>query len=553
MTAPAGSDLIGAIDHLADALLARVPGAESRPIPSLSALATGSLPAMRAYLDGRRADRRLDPLSGNEFRRRAVAIDSTFALAWFDLALQRVSLGGAALERAEMLSDRLPPRERDHLVALRALLEGRAPEAERLYRRLLARYPDDVEAWGMLGEVLLTYGGFYGRPIEDARRVFERVVALDPNVQRATYRLLNIAALEGRLGAFDSIATWVSEWSPAGSEDARLYTILGRLAGASPAERTTLLGEVEASASEAFLNGVSYYARQLGDVATLVWRNEARTDPVNAPGVQDRGHYQLALLESARGRFDVARRHLAALAEFNPGWALVLRASIAALPHSPDSAVELIPLRRRVSEWDTLSPPLSADSHIGGWADLILYLQGRLSLRLGDQAATRAVAKELEERGAFQDRGIPAAQLASALVALLAWQRDEPERALTALADAEVDLPLILRDSPFHTQALNRYVRGEVLYGLGRYRDALPWFESLNPGVEDDFMWLYFAPAQRRIAEIYERVGDPSRAAEHYRRFLELWRDADPALRPTVLEARRRMDALSNAAVVGTD
>jgi hypothetical protein len=35
--------------------------------------------------------------------------------------------------------------------------------------------------------------------------------------------------------------------------------------------------------------------------------------------------------------------------------------------------------------------------------------------------------------------------------------------------------------------------------------------------------------------------GERQKAREHYARFLELWRDCDPELRPLVEEARRRM------------
>jgi len=152
-------------------------------------------------------------------------------------------------------------------------------------------------------------------------------------------------------------------------------------------------------------------------------------------------------------------------------------------------------------------------------------------------------------RGGSHTREIPAAQMASTLEALGAWKRNQPRRALAALDAALVDLLLSLRDSPLHSQALNRYVRGEVLYGEGRYEEALPWFESLHPGVVDDlFVWPYVAPAQLRIAEIHARLGDRLEAEEHYRRFRELWRDCDSELRPMVEQAERWLGGLMTSA-----
>jgi hypothetical protein len=43
---------------------------------------------------------------------------------------------------------------------------------------------------------------------------------------------------------------------------------------------------------------------------------------------------------------------------------------------------------------------------------------------------------------------------------------------------------------------------------------------------------------------LYEAKGDPAKAAESYRGFIELWKNADPELQPRVADARRRVSAL---------
>ena len=52
------------------------------------------------------------------------------------------------------------------------------------------------------------------------------------------------------------------------------------------------------------------------------------------------------------------------------------------------------------------------------------------------------------------------------------------------------------------------------------------------------------APSHLRRAEIYERLGDKSQAVEHYTRFLDLWKDADPELQPTVRDVKQRLAKL---------
>jgi hypothetical protein len=46
-----------------------------------------------------------------------------------------------------------------------------------------------------------------------------------------------------------------------------------------------------------------------------------------------------------------------------------------------------------------------------------------------------------------------------------------------------------------------------------------------------------------RVAEIYERKGNKAKAAEHYKKFLEIWKDADPEL-PEPGLAKARLAAL---------
>lgn len=52
---------------------------------------------------------------------------------------------------------------------------------------------------------------------------------------------------------------------------------------------------------------------------------------------------------------------------------------------------------------------------------------------------------------------------------------------------------------------------------------------------------MYAARAHERLGQLYEAKGDATKAAEHYRAFIELWKNADPELQPRVTEARQRL------------
>jgi tetratricopeptide (TPR) repeat protein len=57
----------------------------------------------------------------------------------------------------------------------------------------------------------------------------------------------------------------------------------------------------------------------------------------------------------------------------------------------------------------------------------------------------------------------------------------------------------------------------------------------------------YLPGIHKRLGELYEAKGDRAKAASHYARFIEYWKNADPDLQPKVAEARARLQALSRA------
>jgi hypothetical protein len=44
---------------------------------------------------------------------------------------------------------------------------------------------------------------------------------------------------------------------------------------------------------------------------------------------------------------------------------------------------------------------------------------------------------------------------------------------------------------------------------------------------------------------LYEQRGDRERARHHYARFVELWKECDPELRPMVIEVQHKLPGLA--------
>jgi tRNA A-37 threonylcarbamoyl transferase component Bud32/tetratricopeptide (TPR) repeat protein len=73
-----------------------------------------------------------------------------------------------------------------------------------------------------------------------------------------------------------------------------------------------------------------------------------------------------------------------------------------------------------------------------------------------------------------------------------------------------------------------------------RYLATPAWFK-LYP----EFDPVRVPAIHERLGQLYEAKGNPDRAVEHYRRFIELWKNADPDLQPRVTAARERLRKLT--------
>ncbi len=164
---------------------------------------TTSAAAYREYLSGMAELQRSDFNSAEAHLRRAIAIDSTFALgymklAWtLDWAVGDIAANDTArlnavnaeqrrlIARAQRYSSALPPRYRRLLEYRAAFDQGRMAQARAIAEGLIQQDPTDVEAWYQLGEAHF-HGGAFDFPHADtlgnlgrALRAFERTLALD--------------------------------------------------------------------------------------------------------------------------------------------------------------------------------------------------------------------------------------------------------------------------------------------------------------------------------------------------------------------------------------
>lgn len=78
---------------------------------------------------------------------------------------------------------------------------------------------------------------------------------------------------------------------------------------------------------------------------------------------------------------------------------------------------------------------------------------------------------------------------------------------------------------------------------------AMPYWLKLFGGENTEIVFgdgMVLAGIEKRLGELYEAKGDRQKAVSHYTAFVELWKNADPELRPKVDEVRRRLARLAD-------
>jgi TolB-like protein len=195
-------DVLALVDSVSVALLREI-WQSRQPLPrlSVSAVTTGNMDAIRAFIAGERHYRAAAWDSALIAFDRAVAADSTFALAHYRIATTAdwggtAEQGDAGIAAALRLVDRLPQREQTLLRAAALRRQGERAAAVDTLSAYVERYPDDPEAWFYLADEIFHLRADAPAPggATSAEQfwMFERALALDPTFTPALIHPLEV-------------------------------------------------------------------------------------------------------------------------------------------------------------------------------------------------------------------------------------------------------------------------------------------------------------------------------------------------------------------------
>ena len=508
-TAADATQLIGAVDRLSQKLREGI-GESLRTIRAgepLEQVSTGSLDALRKYSQAERLADQARYEAARALLEDAIAIDSTFGMAWRKLAvvLSNTFADPAkqvqASQRAYALRERLPERER--LLATAWYFANVEIDIDReiqAYEQLLARWPEDITS---LNNLAIAYST--KRRWTDAEQLAARGLEISPRTGVLWFNLIDNQVLQGRVAAAESS---LKRWGETAPEARNRFQVGYRLAW-----------------------GKGDYAMAAAYADTL-----SRQEPLS---LQALGRNQTAALSILKGKLTAGeqfQREAVAIDQRRGvrGTVYTNHAADAStlLRGNPDQAIRILDsilIRNPLDSLPAVSRPYLA--------------LARLYARAGNMGRAESLMKEYERLVPdVLRRTDPNRHSTEGMMALASGRPADAIRAFRSFQAQD------------GCQACFLFEIGQAFDGLNQPDSAIATYETLVSLIEPGPVGRQFTlpPAYYRLGELFETRGDREKAIEYYGRFADLWKEADAELQPRVREARKRIGELAGEGKAST-
>jgi len=534
VTGEEGEDLFSVVDKLTEQINEdlSLSGEGQRGLDrAVADVTTHSPEAYRYYLQGvEQSQKAYIPEAIANFEK-ALEFDSTFAMAYFKLALAKEGLDRKVyVARAMEYSDRVSKKERLYIEALHAGLFGDEEKMEKGLKNIIERFPHDKGAFE-----LLVYHYYSKRRYAEAVRYLNRVLEMDP-LHKTSYNLL--AYTYHHMRDFDKSIWAINEYISIAPDEANpydtrgdLYAWNGKIDEAIESYRTALEKKPDFYASRVNLGHMYLFK---GEYA----RAESCYKDLSSSADRDTrslGRAYLANVFAYRGKLALALEVLdhgiaADRMERAEGRTLANKYFLKAILY--DQKGDLDAALREMEQGVEVLRQADPDSPVYARNHLVWILSRKGEIAKAEQVVN-ALEKDIEGKDAaygglyWHARGC------------LELAKGNPEAAVADFEKADQIIIEFYIRYPLCTAYLEANMVGEAVASLEK---MLSKYTAGRAGIA-----TWGVKAHYLLGLAYEKSGWNSKAIEKYQEFLEIWKDADPGI-PEVEDARERVARLKSEA-----
>jgi serine/threonine protein kinase len=506
-------------------------------------ITTSSPEAYKYYVEGRRYHTSGDNRKSIQLMERVLSIDPEFAMAYRSMAqsynnLYLYSERTKYMKKALELIDRLSDRERYQIQGdFYGDSEETYDRAIGAYVKLTELYPDDTTANHNLGNIY--------RDLEEWDKAIERYELCIRNKTEFIFSYTQLAGSYRAKGMYDKAREVLEDYIHNVSDNAAIRRSL--------AYNYILQGELDIAMAEvdkAFLLDPTHYANfaYKGDVylykGDLVKAEEEyeKLLELREPIAQSSGYYRLAMLYLLQGRFGKAENQIERGIELSEKvgqklWESWWHGNLANFYVITGKAEEA--LKECDEAWESGE---KANFLFG--QKRALRAKARTFLNMKQMAKAQKAADKLKE---MIESGLNKKEIRwyYHLMGMMELGKGNFGRAIKYFEDAlalESYGPLAKNANIINSLASAYYKSGN----FEKARENYEWITTLTSGrTEYIECGDIYAKSFYMLGQIHEQQGQEAKAIEHYEKFLELWKDADPGI-AEVEEARKRLAGMKS-------
>jgi len=497
---------------------------------SVADVTTHSEEAYRYYLEGVDYFYKLYTAEAEKSFRRALELDSTFAMAYYWLADIKTGEEQKALAaKAVQYSNKVSQKEKFYIECLQAGISENKVQEIKILEKIIENYPNDKEGYFLLATVYQ----LQLREFEPAVVNLNKAIAIDP-LYKIAYNMLAYAYNE--LGDFEKSIWAINQYislapGEANPYDTRadLYAYNGKLDQAIDSYRKALEKKPD------------FYSSLMKLGCMYLFKGEyAKTDSCfkllsscDSKDTRSLGRFFLALVPLYQGKFTDALQILddgiaADRMEQTEGEPNIGKHNLKALTYSEKNEQDLALKEIEISQNITRKTKSNDPVNMRDIYAVVLAKEGKVKEA---EAVLQALKKDVEGKN---KTGMDNYWRGLGIVALLTG---DSKNAVTYLEKGIKEAPSPLFEA--------RYFLAQAYLESGKIGEAVTELEKALLRYDENraVYAIWSVKAYYLLGLAYEKSGWNNKAIESYETFLDIWKNADPGI-PEVADAKERVKKL---------